>query len=203
MKFLKFDHSPCGFMVWTPWMTVLFDRGPLLVGGKDEFGVRIYRRGWGPIFFFGNRDPERLGESRKCAWFHFTTLHPGYRKEWKFFAGQRNFFEKKMGAIASGKEKHPVMMTVNERHLATLEVAHKLKFSKSFVAAMSAPFVLRALENGGYARDPLSGDELQLQPTEMKRLAGVTRENFRTFEEVWADNARIADRNKWLGERLE
>lgn len=96
-------------------------------------------------------------------------------------------FAQKTKEIARGKRKHPAMMTEVERHQATTEVTRKMKWSKSFVLSMTAPFAVCALENGGYAKEPLSGDELHLTPKEMKRLEGVTRENFKDFEGSWSD----------------
>jgi len=114
-------------------------------------------------------------------------LTPEESNEEKFQRELRADFTRKMKEIARGKRKHPVMMTSTERHDATCKATKKMKWSKHFVTAMTVPLAVRALENGGYAKDPLSGKELLLSPNEMKRLAGVTRKNFKEFKDSWSD----------------
>jgi hypothetical protein len=180
----------------TRWFTILFDWGAMLYGRSDEFGLVILLRGWGPIFYWGRRDLHNLGESSKFNWLHFVTQHPKYRKARKYYTEQRDFVEKQFNEIAAGKRLHPVMMTATELHAQTKKATQKLKWSKTFVMAMSAPLALRALENGGYAKDPLTGAALQLTPSELARLKNVTRQNFREFNDVWADTDRLISENR-------
>lgn len=113
-------------------------------------------------------------------------IAPAETEDEQFQRELRADFARKTKEIAKGKRKHPVVMTPTERREATRKISRNIKWSKNFVAAMTAPFVVRALENGGYAKDPLTGDELRLTPREMKRLEGVSRDNFKEFNEPWS-----------------
>lgn len=128
--------------------------------------------------------------------FNVTRLSPGELREEKLQRELRADFAQKMKEIARGKRQDPVMMTVQQRHEATKKIVRRMKWSKTFVQAMTTPFVLRALENGGYARDPLTDNELLLTPKEMERLRGVTRENFKEFKGVWVDTHRCIEQEK-------
>jgi hypothetical protein len=50
----------------------------------------------------------------------------------------RKFVRTKLKRIAQGKEKHPVMMTQEERHEATAKVVREMKFSEGTLRYMAA-----------------------------------------------------------------
>jgi hypothetical protein len=154
----------------TRWFSITLDWGVTLRGVQDEFKQLILRRGWGVIF-----------NSRKVSWLYFSTPHPEYVKERKYWIDLKRIFDDNTSAIKAGTRKHPAMMNVNERHLATAELAQKMKWSKTFVQAMTTPMALRALEAGGTVTNEW-GDELRLSPEEMKAL---NREEFQRLRLEW------------------
>lgn len=133
MKFFKLykrkQYSRSAFLtsgpwvtVWTPWITVSIDAGATLYGSEDEFDSKIMYKGWGPIFYLGNRDITNLGNVKKFDSLHFITLHPDYKEFRKRHVGGRDRFEKTRDAIRTGKQPDPVMMTPQQRHNYTVKV---------------------------------------------------------------------------------
>jgi hypothetical protein len=141
---------------------VLWDWGKFVESGRDG-DIRVTHRIWG---------------IRGIRWLRWTRPTKQYKVESDWWKEQQAFFQRKQKRIAQGKEKDPLMMSDAERHQATTDVVAKMKWSDGFVASMRTPIVLRALENGGRAIDPFSGEEFVLSPAQMKALEGKTRADF-------------------------
>ena len=156
----------------TRWFSVTLDLGVTLRGERDEFDLPTLRRGWGLTFQSGKQPLKRTSVMPKRNWLYFSTKHPAYIKERKYWTDLKRNFEENSRAILTGKRKHPAMMTYMERHQATAEIAREMKWSAGFVRAMTTPMVQRALLNGGHVTNEW-GDEVLLSQAEMKQLEGV------------------------------
>jgi hypothetical protein len=144
----------------TPWLAIVFDWGTV-IRVKEGINEPIFRRLWGPVFYFGRGAKGRLDRLRCFNRLLFSTLDARSKKNEGFWNDLRRDYKKKMRQIDRGQRKHPVMMTQMERHQATAKEAQKLKWSKNFVAMMTTPMALRALESGSEARSEW-GDRLCL-----------------------------------------
>jgi hypothetical protein len=161
MKFLKLtkrenEHERC-LALWTPWLTVLWDFGSVQCRGTDEFELVIKYRAWGPVFYFGNRDIEKLGERSKFDRLQFTKIQRRYAELRNRRIDDRDFFEHKEQLVREGKRKDPSTMTYPERHEATMEAVKKMKFSDNFVHLMTTPVCKLALERGETVVDDVDG----------------------------------------------
>lgn len=157
MKFLKLtkrenEHERC-LALWTPWLTVVWDFGSIQCRGTDEFELVIKYRAWGPIFYWGNRDIEKLGERAKFDRIQWTKIQPRYAEQRKKRIDDRDFFEHREQLVREGKIKDPSTMTYEERHAATMESVRKMKFSENFVHLMTTPVCKLALERGEVVED--------------------------------------------------
>lgn len=160
-------------LTWTTrWFSVAFDFGATLLGERDEFNLPTLRRGWGLAFHFGKQPLRRTSVMPKRNWLYFSTKHPAYIKERKYWTDLKRNFNENSRAILTGERKHPAMMTEMERHRATAEIAQKMKWSAGFVRAMTTSMVQHALLNGGQVTNEW-GDQLRLSRTEMKQLEGA------------------------------
>jgi hypothetical protein len=112
-------------------------------------------------------------------------LLKSFFRERNWWRDQQKFFRQKQRRIAQGKELHPVMMTQEQRHAATTRAVAKLKWSGTFMEAMTTPLTLQALMNGGRVRDVRTGEEFVLTAEEMKRFEGMTREDFIRLRRKW------------------
>lgn len=146
--------------LWTPWFTVVWDFGSIQCRGTDEFELVIKYKTWGPIFYWGNRDIEKLGERSKFDWFQFTKIQPRYAELRKRRIEERDFYEHKEQLVRQGKRKNPADMTYSERHAATMESVKKMKFSENFVHLMTTPVAKLALERGEEVTDSDTGEIL-------------------------------------------
>jgi hypothetical protein len=183
MKLLKItkrhnEHERC-LCLWTPWITVVLDFGSVQCRGTDEFELVIKYRAYGPVFYFGNRDVEKLGERNKFDSFQFTRIQPRYAELRKKRIDDRDFFENREQLVREGKRKNPANMTYAERHAATMDAVKKMKFSDNFMHLMTTPVAKLALERGEESRDDKTGELL-------------TEEIFRQHKE---QNPRLAVRN--------
>ena len=157
MKFLKLtkrenEHERC-LCLWTPWLTVLWDFGAIQCRGTDEFELVIKYRAWGPIFYWGKRDIERLGERSKFDRLQFTKIQPRYAEQRKRRIDERDYYERKEQDVRLGKRKNPADMTYPERHEATMEAVRKMKFTDNFMHLMTTPVAKLALERGEVVED--------------------------------------------------
>ena len=163
MKLLKFSNrenelEKC-ICLWTPWVTVLWDFGSIVCKGTDEFELVIKHKAYGPIFYWGNRDIEKLGERSKFDKFQFTKIQPRYKEQRKRRIEERDFYERKEQLVRQGKRKNPADMTYAERHAATMESVKKMQFSANFVHLMTTPSCETGFRAGrgsqgyGYRRD--------------------------------------------------
>jgi hypothetical protein len=164
MKYIKLtkrlnEHENC-LILWTPWTTVVWDRGSIQCRGTDEFELVIKYRAWGPIFYFGNRDIEKLGERSKFDSFQWTRIQPRYAESRARRISDRDYFENKEQLVRQRKRKNPADMTYPERHAATLEVISKMKFSDNFMHLMTTPYGKLALERGEECKDDATGELL-------------------------------------------
>ena len=162
-------------LTWTTrWFSVAFDFGATLLGERDEFNLPTLRRGWGLAFHCGKQPLKRTSAIPKRNWLYFTTNHPAYIQERRYWADLERHFNENQLAIRRGERPHPAMMTRQERHQATAEIVRKMKWSKSFVRAITMPMVQRALESGGAMTNEW-GDQVSLNEEEMKQLesAGI------------------------------
>jgi hypothetical protein len=146
--------------LWTPWFTVVWDFGSVQCRGSDEFELVIKHKAWGPIFYFGNRDIEKLGERSKCDWFQYIKIQPRYKELRSKRIEERDFYEHREDLVRQGKRKNPADMTYAERHAATMEAVGKMKFSENFVHMLTTPVAKLALERGETVRDPDTGEVL-------------------------------------------
>jgi hypothetical protein len=135
----------------------VWDRGSIQCRGTDEFELVIKYRAWGPIFYFGNRDIEKLGERSKFDSFQWTRIQPRYAEARARKIGDRDYFEHKEQLVRQKKRKNPADMTYPERHAATLEVISKMKFSENFIHLMTTPVCKLALERGETVIDDVDG----------------------------------------------
>jgi hypothetical protein len=161
VKFLKLtkrknEHERC-LALWTPWMTVLWDFGSVQCRGTDEFELVIKYRAWGLIFYWGNRDIEKLGERSKFDRLQFTKIQPRYAENRQRRIAERDFFEHKAEQVRTGKLKDPSTMTYDERHKATMEAVKRMRFSENFVHLMTTPVCKLALERGETVVDDVDG----------------------------------------------
>jgi hypothetical protein len=157
MRFLKFykrqnELERC-LILWTPWVTSVWDFGSVLCKGTDEFELVIKHKAWGPIFYWGNRDVEKLGERNKFDRFQFTKIQPRYAELRKRRIDERDFYEHKEQLVRDGKRKNPANMSYAERHAATLVAIKRMKFSDNFVHLMTTPVAKLALERGEVVED--------------------------------------------------
>ena len=157
MKFFKLtkrenEHERC-LALWTQWVTVVWDFGSVQCRGTDEFELVIKYRAWGPIFYWGNRDIEKLGERSKFDRLQFTKIQPRYAELRKRRIDERDYYERKEQDVRLGKRKNPADMTYRERHEATMEAVRKMKFTDNFVHLMSTPYAKLALERGEVVED--------------------------------------------------
>ncbi len=164
MKFLKLSKrenelEKC-LCIWTPWMTVVWDFGSIACKGTDEFELVIKYKAWGPVFYGGNRDIEKLGERSKFDRFQFTKIQPRYKEQRKRRIDERDFYEHKEQLVREGKRKNPADMTYDERHGATMESVKEMKFSANFVHMMTTPVAKLALERGEVVTDSNTGEIL-------------------------------------------
>jgi hypothetical protein len=161
VKFLKLtkrqnEHERC-LALWTPWMTVLWDFGSVQCRGTDEFELVIKYKAWGPIFYWGNRDVEKLGERSKFDRLQWTKIQPRYAEQRKRRIDERDYYERKEQDVRLGKRKNPADMTYPERHAATMEAVKRMKFSENFVHLMTTPVCKLALERGETVVDDVDG----------------------------------------------
>jgi hypothetical protein len=164
MKLLKLtkrqnEHERC-LVFWTPWMTVVFDFGSVQCRGTDEFELVIKHRAWGPVFYWGNRDIEKLGERNKFDSFQFTRIQPRYAELRKKRIDDRDFYEIREQLVREGKRKNPADMTYAERHAATMDAVKRMEFSNNFVHLMTTPAAKLALERGEIVTDDVTGEVL-------------------------------------------
>ena len=164
MKFLKLtkrenEHERC-LCLWTPWLTILWDSGSVQCRGTDEFELVIKHKAWGPIFYWGNRDIEKLGERSKFDRLQWTKIQPRYAEQRKRRIDERDYYERKEQDVRLGKRKNPADMTYPERHEATMEAVKKMKFTDNFVHLMSTPYAKLALERGEVCIDDVTGEQL-------------------------------------------
>jgi hypothetical protein len=157
LKFLKLtkrhnEHERC-LALWTPWLTVIWDFGSVQCRGTDEFELVIKYKAWGPIFYWGNRDIEKLGERSKFDMLQFTKIQPRYAENRQRRIAERDFFEHKEQQVRQGKKKNPADMTYAERHEATMEAVKRMKFSENFMHLMTTPVAKLALERGEVVED--------------------------------------------------
>jgi len=146
--------------LWTPWVTVIWDFGSVQCRGTDEFELVIKHKAWGPVFYWGNRDIEKLGERRKFDKFQWTKIQPRYAELRKRRIDERDFYEHREQLVREGKRKHPSDMSYAERHAATMAEVAKMKFSAEFVHLMTTPVAKLALERGEECRDSDTGELL-------------------------------------------
>ena len=97
---------------------------------------------------------------------------------------EEQFWNQCLLDVRRGKRKDPLMMTHQERHAATRKIASKMKWSDTFVKAMTLPIALRALEAGGEARDLLTGDEVALTGN-LAKVKSMTRQDFIEDNAKW------------------
>ncbi len=164
MKFIKLikrqnEYERC-LILWTPWMTVVWDFGSIVCKGTDEFELVIKYCAWGPILYWGNSYIEKLGERDKFDRFQFTKIQPRYAELRKCRIDERDYYERKVEQVRLGKRKNPAYMTYDERHAATMEAVKKMKFSANFVHLMSTPCAKLALERGEICIDNETGEQL-------------------------------------------
>lgn len=164
MKFLKFTKRQNEFercvSLWTPWVTVVWDFGSIICKGTDEFELVIKHLAWGPVFYWGNRDVEKLGERDKFDRLQFTKVQPRYAELRKRRTDERDFHEHKEQQVRQGKKKNPADMTYAERHAATMEAVKKMKFSDNFVHLMTTPVSRIMLDRGEVGYDDVTGELL-------------------------------------------
>ena len=146
--------------LWTPWLTLLWDFGSVQCRGTDEFELVIKHKAWGPVFYWGNRDIEKLGERSKFDKLQFAKIQPRYAELRKRRIDERDFYEHREQLVREGKRKHPSDMTYAERHAATMAEVGKMKFSESFVHLMTTPVAKLALERGEECHDDVTGELL-------------------------------------------
>ena len=109
--------------------------------------------------------------------------------EAEWWAGQKKFFQRQVKDIRAGKRSDPLMMTPAERREATKRVSRKMKWSKTFVEAMTTPLALQALENGGSAKGLLPttmdcvGHDVKLSPEQLVTFKGMTRADFKRLRQ--------------------
>lgn len=170
MKLLKLtkrqnEHEKC-VCLWTPWLSVIWDFGSVQCRGTDEFELVIKYRAWGPVFYWGNRDIEKLGERDKFDKFQFTKIQPRYAELRKRRIEERDYYEHRAEQVRLGKRKDPSTMPYEERHEATMETVAKMKFSDNFVHLMTTPTAKLALERGEEVRDDKDGRLLTVEEFE-------------------------------------
>ncbi len=164
MKFLKLtkrqnEHERC-LALWTPWLTVVWDFGSVQCRGTDEFELVIKYKAWGPVFYWGNRDIEKLGERKKFDKLQFTRIQSRYAEQRRLRIESRDYYEAKEQKVRQGKKKNPADMTYPERHQETVKVISKMKFSENFVHLMTTPVAKLALERGDESKDDVTGEIL-------------------------------------------
>jgi hypothetical protein len=152
--------------------TVFFDWGRIFEGGLDG-DIQVTHRVWG---------------IRGSRWLYVAKPTERYRIERDWWKEQQEFFREKQERIQQGKELDPLMMTQRltqqQRHAATARVVAQMKWSDTFVKAMTTPLMLQALENGGRVRSLIPtdahgvGTEWEMNPEQMKQVEGMTRADF-------------------------
>jgi len=157
MKFIKLlkrenEYEHCAIL-WTPWLTIVWDFGSIICKGSDEFELVIKHLAWGPILYWGYRDIEKLGERDKFDRFQFTKIQPRYAELRKRRIDERDYYESNADLVRLGKRKNPVDMDYKERHAATMEAVKKMEFSANFVHLMTTPIAKLALERGEEVED--------------------------------------------------
>ena len=153
------EHERC-LCLWTPWFTVVWDFGSVQCRGTDEFELVIKYKAYGPVFYGGNRDVEKLGERSKFDKFQITRIQPRYAELRKRRIEERDFYEHLEQLVREGKRKNPADMNYSERHQATREAIAKMKFSENFMHLMTTPVAKLALERGEECRDDVTGELL-------------------------------------------
>jgi hypothetical protein len=138
----------------------VWDFGSVLCRGTDEFELVIKYKAWGPIFYWGNRDVEKLGERKKFDKLQFTKVQPRYAELRQRRIDSRDYFEHKEQLVRQGENRNPADMTYQERHAATMEVVKGMKFSENFVHLMTTPVAKLALERGDISQDDVTGEIL-------------------------------------------
>ncbi len=220
MKFIKFtkrinEYENC-LILWTPWTTVVWDRGSIQCRGTDEFELVIKYRAWGPVLYFGNRDIEKLGERDKFDKFQWTRIQPRYAEARKKKIEDRDYFEHKDQLVRQRKRKNPADMTYPERRAATLEVISKMKFTENFVHLMTTPYARLALERGEECRDDVTGELLteemfardkerykRISPPNTGILGFKKAENGEGYEAIKVKGFENAQIESSVGQRLQ
>jgi hypothetical protein len=177
MKIVKFfnrqnEHERC-LCLWTPWITVVWDFGSIQCRGTDEFELVIKYRAWGPIFYWGNRDIEKLGERAKFDRLQWTKIQPRYAEQRKKRIDERDYYERKEQDVRLGQRRNPADMTYPERHTATMEEVKKIKFSENFVHLMTTPTARLALERGEIVTDDQTGEVLTEEVWEREKAKNL------------------------------
>ena len=152
--------------LWTQWFTVVWDFGSVQCRGTDEFELVIKYKAWGPIFYWGNRDTEKLGERAKFDRFQFARIQPRYAEQRKLRIDSRDYYENKEQLVREGKKRNPADMTYPERHEETAKAIREMKFSENFVHVMTTPCAKLALERGEEVRDDVDGRLLTMEEYE-------------------------------------
>jgi hypothetical protein len=117
---------------------------------------------------------------------------------------EQDFWARCCTEVNDGRRLDPVLMSDIERREATRRVTKGMRWSSGFTKAMSVPILLRALEGGGVARDPLTGDEIDIKdnPT-FGHVGQLTRQDFIADNAAWKANPFMFNQPKpEVGEEL-
>lgn len=116
----------------------------------------------------------------------FRELTKFFRRKKPVQIDELQFWHQCMLDVERGKRKDPLDMTPQERHDATRKIAKKMKWSPTFVQAMTLPLALRALEAGGEIRDPLTDSNFSLDDhDDFARVKHMTRQDFIEDNAAW------------------
>jgi hypothetical protein len=220
MKLLKIskrvnEHERC-LCLWAPWITVVWDHGSVVCKGTDEFELVIKYLAYGPVFYWGNRDTEKLGERSKFDGLQFTKIQPRYAEQRQRRIDQRDYFEAKEQLVRQGKRKNPADMSYPERHEATKDIISKMKFSENFMHLMTTPVAKLALERGEECKDDVTGELLteemfardkerykRISPPNDGLLSFKKAENGEGYESVNIPGFETAQIESGLSQRLQ
>jgi hypothetical protein len=177
-KWLNVQRDEDKMFVHLFWKELVFNLGTIV---KEKNGdITVQKRVWG---------------LQGHSWLQIVRLDRHCFAELGWWKKQQKFFCEQEKAIQKGKRLHPTMMTPMQRHDQTAKVVRKMRWSKTFVEAMTTPLTLQALESGGIVNSllPVNDDGIDsqfvLDPEEFKRLSRLTqkdlRNKFRKMRAKW------------------
>lgn len=185
----------------------------------NQFFIYLFKRhfiiDWGTKFQKENNG-DLVTQKRRwglCGhpWLQIVRLDRDCITKLDWWTEQQAFFKQQEKMIQKKKRLHPAVMSLEQRHAQTAKIVKKMHWSKTFVAAMTTPLTLQALENNGSVKSIIPANKednendlrFTLTPEKLKQLAGLTKNNFKQMRAKWLqEKARFISVN-WRHKRVK